>query len=170
VTKQNFRSRHLHADLDPNHNNKIGKLVRKRSDDENTSCDSVSSSEQPATKQTKFTTQNVEDSSQSRLAHWETLLEERPEGLEKMDIWIGRVLSTSDPKVLLPNKMQTKKDSESDSRKLRWNDLLKERPGADASKDDVNSWLTQMLQVSAVSQEIHDEESEEQDDSSSKED
>jgi hypothetical protein len=142
----------------------MGKLVRKRSNDGNNSGESVSSSDEPATKQLKCKSCKGEDSAQSRLGHWEKLLKERPEGLDTMDVWIGRVISTSDPETLLPNDYTIKPKDKSISRKFRWNSLLKQRPGTDATKEDVNKWLTQVLQVSAVSEEEQDESAEKEGD------
>ncbi|KAG7346067.1 hypothetical protein IV203_005135 [Nitzschia inconspicua] len=166
VTKQNFRSRHLHADLDPNHNGKMGKLVRKRSNEKhNDEDDDGSASEEPATKQAKME-QGPSSPTQSRHKLWESLLTNRPEGLDTMNVWIGSVLSASDPQNPLPVDDEDRAAGSSESsRKDRWNALLKQRMTSGVNDVDATKWLTEVLRVSAEpeneKQEKNDEKSKE---------
>lgn len=131
----------------------MGKLVRKRSNEGNGKDDGSAASDEPSSKQSKVnTTKEVTSvsSSKSRQALWEALLTQRPEDLDDMSMWMGRVLTTSDPSAPLrseENKEENEEDTE--SRKGRWNILLSKRPLHHVSMEDANEWLVKVLQVSA---------------------
>jgi len=134
VTKQNFRSRHLHADLDPNNKNKASNvnLDRKRASPDPLVCQPVpvkldagaasvvkNETEEPSTKRIKTSEEHGEDALSStekdqedscsldsvgRRRRWMSLLKERPSGLGKIHPWIGEVLSISNPELSISTR------------------------------------------------------------------
>ena len=145
VTKQNFRSRHLHADLDPNHNSKMGKLVRKRSTSD-TSSGKKDDADRSA-KQRKLATDT------KRSTRWTALLKERPAGFANMDDWISEVVFASDPKSKFAEEDALASIPEEDTKMATWNALLKERLEGDMDKAAVNKWLTRVLDASVREEE-----------------
>jgi hypothetical protein len=179
----------LHADLDPNHNNKMGKLTRKRSHNDKggdgeiveNDHDDDEQQQHPSSKRIKKE-QAPSGPPQSRPVTWTTLLKGRPSGLDTMSTWIGRVLSASDPKTPLAtaaeddetdSKEEKDNNNSSSTRTGRWNSLLKQRMTAGSSsfsEMDATKWLIDVLKVSAEPEEEESVKEEKQKDDDKKED
>ncbi|CAJ1958548.1 unnamed protein product [Cylindrotheca closterium] len=185
VTKQNFRSRHLHADLAENEKKNTsaplpiipllpastgGPVCLPAS---TTSAPPSPPTAQQQTKATLFGNSESTISPRSNLQslidaanankkrpreeplsntqqrQWANLLTERPSNMMLTPGWLSKVISTSapnNPRAPGPFPRATPSPLDQES---RWNQLLLERPDGSEDGEKVNTWLVQVLEVSA---------------------
>lgn len=176
VTKQNFRSRHLHADLGAKEKNKstaprpmLPLLAASGS-----VCLPISTSAPPSPPLTlqeapKFGKSDSTNSPRSNLQslidaanhkrprdapflntqqrQWATLLMERPSNMVLIPGWLSKVISTSAPKN--PGALSPALLATSAlDRDSRWNKLLLERPHETEDDGIINAWIVKVLEVS----------------------
>lgn len=197
MTKQNFRSRHLHADLDKSKD--ASKNSKKKSTDkaEPAVCHSIESNpdvldeeegseeedEVLTTPEPKYADaktfgastpmslkrKSLEDLPASeprddsmslnvisRRRRWSTLLQKRPQDLQRLSAWLSKVIAVSD----MARSWTMTESSLSDGtvcyassveQQSKWNALFGKRPSGDESGDKYTAWLVRVLEVSCLS-------------------
>ena len=180
MTKQNFRSRHMHADQadaakklesdqdDASKETDAGRESKKRTsyehgDSKQTSADSITEKKRKVDYSTEaVTSQNKEerDVAVKRRRTWSRLLADRPESLESMGSWLTEVIaasetadnSTSEAKKDETTLLDDTSSSQSGASDLgNWESLLRHRP-VDNNGGALTEWIVKIVRTSCPHQ------------------
>ena len=172
VTKQNFRSRHLHADLQKldevdgkvtsvKRNNKSSS-VRIKADKPDGVADQVPVSERPPktdrpSKKPRLSTATTPaepmPATADRCQRWSSLLTKRPRKLSEMNGWLSEVIAVSDPMTGDGSEENTSVDCAGSpgappTQQSQWDKLLERRPGVSGSHRSCTDWMVDVLKLS----------------------
>lgn len=142
VTKQNFRSRHLHADLDPNNKKKDEKEANKKRKNDANKAEAKKVSDEETTKPNATDTVSTKTSGDDKDSIESS--EAPPVYGSKTKLHngtadkLGRPSKKSKLSILDGEKEYIRRD--------RWEELLQERPSDDL--EEIHSWTRKVLSVS----------------------
>jgi len=145
VTKQNFRSRHLHADLDPNKKKDDKKRMNSNTEDKKKKMEPEHNKNSKSSKSSKRTTKKpsitpLEENSLKRSTN--AVFPTLPVVKDEKEI----CCSSTEECLERPSKISKLLDSNMEARRWRWIELLEERPSDDL--EAIHCWTGKVLSVS----------------------